>query len=63
MNAMGSAAVFAQTNDARGNELVAFTRDEEGRLANAGSYSSGGRGNGTPHPPHPDRESTYTGTR
>ncbi|MEP6812910.1 MAG: beta-propeller fold lactonase family protein [Actinomycetota bacterium] len=48
---MQSAAVFAQTNDARGNELVAFTREDDGRLVNAGSYSTGGRGNGTPHLP------------
>ena len=32
MNDKGSAVVFAQTNDARGNELVAFTRDDDGRL-------------------------------
>ncbi len=37
MKDKGTAAVFAQTNDARGNELVAFTRDDDGRLANAGS--------------------------
>ena len=51
MKDKGTAAVFAQTNDARGNELVAFTRDDDGRLANAGSYPTGGRGNGTPHLP------------
>jgi 6-phosphogluconolactonase len=51
MNDMKSAVVFAQTNDARGNELVAFTRDDDGRLVSAGSYPTGGRGNGTPHLP------------
>jgi 6-phosphogluconolactonase (cycloisomerase 2 family) len=51
MTDMRPAAVFAQTNDARGNELVTFTRDDAGRLVNAGSYPTGGRGNGTPHLP------------
>jgi 6-phosphogluconolactonase (cycloisomerase 2 family) len=51
MTDMRPAAVFAQTNDARGNELVAFTRDDAGRLVNAGTYPTGGRGNGTPHLP------------
>jgi 6-phosphogluconolactonase len=51
MNDMQSAAVFAQTNDAHGNELVAFTHDGDGRLVNAGSYRTGGRGNGAPHLP------------
>jgi 6-phosphogluconolactonase (cycloisomerase 2 family) len=51
MTDMRPAAVFAQTNDARGNELVAFTRDDAGRLVNAGTYPAGGRGNGTPHLP------------
>jgi len=43
---MNDIAVFAQTNDARGNELVAFMRDADGRLTNAGSYPTGGRGTG-----------------
>ena len=51
MNDMAAAAVFAQTNDSRGNELVAFARDEEGRLVNAGAYPTGGRGSGVPHLP------------
>jgi 6-phosphogluconolactonase (cycloisomerase 2 family) len=51
MTDMRPAAVFAQTNDARGNELVTFTRDDAGPLVNAGSYPTGGRGNGTPHLP------------
>ena len=45
------AAVFAQTNDARANELVAFARDGEGRLEQSGRYATGGRGTGTPHLP------------
>lgn len=45
------AAVFAQTNDARANELVAFARDVEGRLEQSGRYKTGGRGDGTPHLP------------
>jgi 6-phosphogluconolactonase (cycloisomerase 2 family) len=48
---MNDIAVFAQTNDARGNELVAFTRDADGRLTNSGSYPTGGRGTGKPHLP------------
>jgi DNA-binding beta-propeller fold protein YncE len=48
---MTDIAVFAQTNDARENELIAFTRDAEGRLANAGTFPTGGRGNGKPHLP------------
>jgi DNA-binding beta-propeller fold protein YncE len=48
---MNDIAVFAQTNDARENELVAFTRDADGRLANAGTYPTGGRGTGKPHLP------------
>ena len=51
MNEKIRAAVFAQTNDARANELVAFTRTSEGRLENVGRYATGGRGNGTPHLP------------
>jgi 6-phosphogluconolactonase len=45
------AAVFAQTNDARANELVVFARDTEGRLEQGGRYRTGGRGNGMPHLP------------
>lgn len=48
---MNDIAVFAQSNDARGNELIAFARDENGGLRNAGSYSTGGRGDGRPHLP------------
>ena len=51
MNDIDRAVVFAQTNDAQTNELVAFTRDDAGRITNAGRYATGGRGNGTPHLP------------
>lgn len=51
MNDTIRAAVFAQTNDARGNELVAFGRDEDGRLADGRRYATGGRGTGMPHLP------------
>jgi 6-phosphogluconolactonase (cycloisomerase 2 family) len=45
------AAVFAQTNDERANELVVFARDGDGRLEQAGRHRTGGRGNGMPHLP------------
>src|SRR3954452_17847646 len=45
---MNDIAVFAQTNDVRGNELVTFTRDADGRLRNAGSYPTGGWSTGKP---------------
>ena len=51
MNTQNRAAVFAQTNDARANELVVFTHDEDGRLENSGRYATGGRGSGAPHLP------------
>ena len=46
-----SGAVFVQTNDADSNAVVAFGRDSDGRLSTAGTFSTGGRGNGTPHLP------------
>jgi 6-phosphogluconolactonase len=51
MNDIRRAAVFAQTNDARGNELVAFATEPDGGLVNIGSFPTGGRGNGLPHLP------------
>src|SRR5712691_7847492 len=51
VNDITRADVFAQTNDAEANELVAFTRMSDGRLENVGRYPTGGRGNGTPHLP------------
>jgi 6-phosphogluconolactonase len=44
-----SPAVYVQTNDATDNEVIAFTRADDGALAPAGRYSTGGRGTGRPH--------------
>src|SRR2546430_6229536 len=44
-----SPAVYVQTNDATGNEVIAFSRTGNGALAPLGRYSTGGRGTGRPH--------------
>ena len=44
-----SPAVYVQTNDATGNEVIAFRRAEDGTLTQQGRYSTGGRGTGSPH--------------
>jgi 6-phosphogluconolactonase len=44
-----SPAVYVQTNDATENEVIAFSRAEDGVLAPVGRYSTGGRGTGKPH--------------
>ena len=44
-------AVFVQTNDAASNQVVAFSRSEDGALSLLGTYETGGKGNGTPHLP------------
>ena len=44
-------AIYVQTNDASDNEIVAFSRSEEGQLAPLGRFSTGGRGTGEPHLP------------
>jgi 6-phosphogluconolactonase len=44
-------AVFVQTNDAASNQVVAFSRGEDGGLAPVGTYATGGRGTGSPHLP------------
>ena len=44
-----SPAVYVQTNDATGNEVIAFSRSEDGALAPLGRYTTGGRGTGSPH--------------
>jgi hypothetical protein len=44
-----SPAVYVQTNDATGNEVIAFSRTGNGALAPLGRYSTGGRGTGSPH--------------
>jgi 6-phosphogluconolactonase (cycloisomerase 2 family) len=46
-----SPAVYVQTNDAANNEIVAFSRADDGTLAPLGRYSTGGRGTGQPHLP------------
>jgi 6-phosphogluconolactonase len=43
--------VYVQTNDADRNEVVAFSRSEEGALSPLGRYETGGRGTGQPHLP------------
>jgi 6-phosphogluconolactonase (cycloisomerase 2 family) len=42
-------AVYLQTNDAEGNEVVAYARDADGRLEAPGRFATGGRGTGVPH--------------
>src|SRR5690348_1858421 len=44
-----SPAVYVQTNDATGNEVIEFSRTGDGALAPQGRYSTGGRGTGLPH--------------
>ena len=44
-----SPAVYVQTNDANGNEVIAFSRAVDGALTPLGRYSTGGRGTGLPH--------------
>jgi 6-phosphogluconolactonase len=44
-------AVYVQTNEADNNEILAFSRSEDGALAPLGRYSTGGRGTGEAHLP------------
>jgi 6-phosphogluconolactonase len=44
-----SAAVYVQTNNATENEVIVFSRAEDGALAPVGRWSTGGRGTGRPH--------------
>jgi 6-phosphogluconolactonase len=44
-----SSAVYVQTNDATDNEVIVFSRAEDGALALLGRYSTRGRGTGLPH--------------
>jgi hypothetical protein len=53
--------VYVQTNDAEANEVVAFARGKDGGLTGAGSYATGGRGNGDPHLPSQGRGKGLTG--
>jgi 6-phosphogluconolactonase len=41
--------IYVQTNDAERNEIVAFSRSDEGRLEPLGRFDTGGRGTGQPH--------------
>lgn len=41
--------IYVQTNDADGNEVVAFDRDGAGGLAPLGRFATGGRGSGMSH--------------
>src|SRR5438045_519013 len=50
-NGTSNGAVYLQTNDASGNEIVAYGRRADGSLARIGDYETGGRGTGTPHLP------------
>jgi 6-phosphogluconolactonase (cycloisomerase 2 family) len=43
--------VYVQTNDATANELVAFSRNDDGELEEIGRHPTGGRGTGKPHLP------------
>jgi 6-phosphogluconolactonase len=44
-----SPAAYVQTNDAAENEVIIFSRAEDGALVPAGRCSTGGRGTGLPH--------------
>src|SRR5687768_6085829 len=44
-----AAAVYVQTNAADGNEVLAFKRDADGRLAQIERFATGGRGTGEAH--------------
>lgn len=42
-------AVFVQTNDADGNQIVAFRRGADGQLSQPKTVATGGTGDGVPH--------------
>ena len=44
-------AVFVQTNDAASNQVVVFSRGEDGGLVSIATHDTGGRGTGSPHLP------------
>lgn len=46
-----AARVYVQTNDAASNEVLAFEREDGGRLAPLGRFATGGRGTGMAHLP------------
>ncbi|WP_042416439.1 lactonase family protein [Streptacidiphilus anmyonensis] len=43
-DAGGSHAVFVQTNNPSGNQIVAYHREDNGRLIQAGTFDTGGKG-------------------
>jgi 6-phosphogluconolactonase (cycloisomerase 2 family) len=43
--------IYVQTNDAQQNEIVAYSRADDGSLTRRGAYPTGGRGTGKPHLP------------
>jgi hypothetical protein len=45
-----SAAVYVQANDSTDNEVIVFSRAEDGALAPAGRYSTGGARDGRAAP-------------
>jgi hypothetical protein len=45
---MGDNAVYVQTNHAAENEVVAYRRFVDGKLAPLARYETGGRGTGRP---------------
>jgi 6-phosphogluconolactonase len=49
MKDAGTGAVFAQTNDAAANEVVAFARGDDGTLERIAAFATGGKGTGTAH--------------
>jgi 6-phosphogluconolactonase len=42
-------AVYVQTNEADGNQVIVFRREADGSLSEIGAYPTGGRGDGKPH--------------
>jgi 6-phosphogluconolactonase len=48
-NGSKARAVFAQTNEAGANRVIAFGREADGTLAGLESYDTGGAGDGVPH--------------
>src|SRR5919202_5897565 len=51
METESTGAVYVQTNDAGANEVVVYRRDDAGRLAHVGRFTTGGAGTGKPHLP------------
>ena len=41
--------IYVQTNDAERNEVVAFEREDDGKVTQLGRFETGGRGSGVPH--------------